>query len=85
MGKKSLPSRDSSRQNRYVSLGGGASRADETDNWAMSLGRDINVINKLIREGDIANIKIRLLKVVDGTKNTHQLYKNNHVAIDTFS
>ncbi|OVA20823.1 Plant specific eukaryotic initiation factor 4B [Macleaya cordata] len=40
MGKKSLPSMDSGRQNRYDSLGsggrggGGGSRADEIDNWA---------------------------------------------------
>ncbi|KAH7515712.1 hypothetical protein FEM48_Zijuj10G0055500 [Ziziphus jujuba var. spinosa] len=36
MGKKSLPSFESGRQNRYASLGsGGASRADEVDNWAV--------------------------------------------------
>ncbi|XP_015894463.2 eukaryotic translation initiation factor 4B2 [Ziziphus jujuba] len=36
MGKKSLPSFESGRQNRYGSLGsGGASRADEVDNWAV--------------------------------------------------
>lgn len=39
VGKKSLPSPESGRQNRYVSLGGGmgggASRADEVDNWAV--------------------------------------------------
>lgn len=33
-GKKSLPSFDSGRQNRYGSLGGG-SRADEKDNWSV--------------------------------------------------
>ncbi|OWM76128.1 hypothetical protein CDL15_Pgr009774 [Punica granatum] len=39
MGKKSLPSVDSSGQNRYNSLGSGASRADEIDNWAMGKRR----------------------------------------------
>ncbi|XP_039157863.1 eukaryotic translation initiation factor 4B2 [Eucalyptus grandis] len=34
MGKKPLPSLDSSRQTRYDSLGGG-SRADDVDNWAV--------------------------------------------------
>ncbi|KAM7484171.1 hypothetical protein LguiA_000180 [Lonicera macranthoides] len=36
MGKKSLPSFDSGRPNRYSSLGGGGfSKADEVDNWAV--------------------------------------------------